>query len=95
MKLFDYENAPELEEIRGYFKEAEWKVVCESCQIFDKEYRISKSVVKGWLKDQVSNPKRSLESRIESFLSSLDKDFDYGNLSYNEFQEIIRERLNK
>lgn len=95
MKPFDYENAPELEEIRGYFKEEEWKVVCESCQKFDKMLGINKTTVKKWLKDNVSNPKRGLDSRMDSFLSSLDAGFKYKGLSYNRFENIIYERLNK
>ena len=95
MKPFDYENAPELEEIRGYFKEEEWKAACESCQKFDKDNNIKKSTIEGWLKDNVSNPKRCLDSRMNSFLSSLHPGFRYKGLNYNGFENIIHERLNK
>jgi len=95
MKLFDYENAPGLEEIRGYFTQAEWKVVCESCQKFDKDNQINKTTVESWLKTNVINPKLKLETRMDSFLSSLDKDFWYKDLIYSEFESVIYERLNK
>ena len=95
MKLFDYKNAPELEEIRGYFTEEEWKFVCESCQKFDKRFGIHKTAAKEWLKDNVSNSKRGLDSRMDSFLSCLDREFKYKELNYNEFEDIIYERLNK
>jgi hypothetical protein len=95
MKPFDYENAPELEEIRGYFKEAEWKVVCESCQKFDKYNHINKTTVESWLKANVIDPKLKLETRMDAFLSSLDKDFEYKDLSSSEFERVIYERLNK
>ena len=95
MKPFDYENAPELEEIRGYFTEAEWKVVCKSCQKFDKDNHINKTTVESWLKANVIDPKLKLETRMETFLSSLDKDFEYRGLTYNEFENVIYERLNK
>ena len=95
MKAFDYENAPGLEEIRGYFTQAEWKVVCKSCQKFDKYNHINKTTVESWLKDTVINPKLKLETRMDSFLSSLDKDFKYQDLSYSEFENVIYERLSK
>jgi hypothetical protein len=95
MKAFDYENAPGLEEIRGYFTQAEWKVVCKSCQKFDKYNYINKTTVESWLKDNVINPKLQLETRMDSFLSSLDKNFKYQDLSYSEFENMIYERLSK
>jgi hypothetical protein len=95
MKAFDYENAPGLEEIRGYFTQAEWKVVCKSCQKFDKDNQINKTTIKSWLKDNVINPKVQLETRMNCFLSSLDKNFKYQDLSYSEFENVIYERFNK
>jgi len=95
MKPFDYENAPGLEEIRGYFKEAEWKVVCESCQKFDKYNRINNPTIEKWLKTNVIDPRLNLETRMNAFLSSLHKDFWYEDLSYREFEIVIYERLNK
>ena len=95
MKAFDYENTPGLEEIRGYFTQAEWKVVCKSCQKFDKDNHINKTTVESWLKDNVINPKLKLETRMNSFLSSLDKDFEYEGLSFSEFENVIYERLSK
>jgi hypothetical protein len=95
MKPFDYENAPGLEEIRGYFTQAEWKVVCKSCQKFDKYNHINKTTVEGWLKANVIDSRLKLEIRMDAFLSSLDKDFEYEELSSSEFENVIYERLIK
>lgn len=95
MKPFDYENAPELEEIRGYFKEEEWKAVCESCQKFDVMFSITRSTVKSWVKDHFTNPKHSIESKMNAFFSSLHAGFRYKDLSFSEFEDMIRKRLKK
>lgn len=95
MKPFDYENAPELFEIREYFKEKEWKAVCISCQKYDKDSNITKSTVKDWIKFQVNVPNIFIELKMNNFLYSLDTEFRYNHLSISEFKTMITKRLNK
>lgn len=50
MTYYDYENSPELADIRSYFTQEEWKLVCSLHKQLDEQKKHSDKIIAKWLK---------------------------------------------
>lgn len=89
MKPFDYENAPELEEIRGYFTQEEWEKFEANMTL---KGHFKREVFSGW------GYEKGLEDyRKDNIIQYIDSAFPWdetpeGEGYWNKLQETLRAR---